>query len=416
MVFVILTLFLALNISCISCIILKNIIGKYKKYDCNKKEILGLIISYITIFNFMYLENMYFVESIVMAISVLALIKSADILIEKQNKYYIKSVILVISAVFAYQGTICFYILIGIVLSIIKNKKDIKTTVKDILKIASIVLIAIGTNLLVTKTIGNILGTSQGRIGSIKNIINNISVIIKNLNYIITECCGLFPKYLYILFTAVITIFASIRLIEKREKSKIIELLFIIIVAILASFITYLMSTTSFNTGRLRISLGATIGVIYMYLYCRTDIFEEKKLETKLLIILLAIYTIFNTYNYMSIMYEHKQVNKLEKQEALEIGQYIEKQGNINQIYAIIVKNNSNKAHYNTKNKSVITYSALKSDWAVTGAINFYNNIKLQRITSLTDEIREKANKYLQNTNEEYFCIDNILFIKQYMY
>ena len=416
MVFVIMTLFIGLSISCLAVIILKNIIGKYKKYDNNKKEILGLIISYITIFNFMYIENMYFVESIVMAISVIALLKSADILIKKENKYYIKSLGLAIIAMFSYQGTICFFILIGIILSIIKNEQNIKNIIKDILKIASIVLISVIINLVITKIIGNILNTNQIRIGSIKNIKNNIIYILKNFKQVIIECCGLFPKYLYIIFTISIAIFATIRLNEKKEKGKIIELLFIIIVSILASFVTYLMSTTSFYTGRLRFSLGATIGVIYIFLYCRTNIFEESKIETKILLIILAIYTIFNIYNYMSIMYEHTQVNNLEKQEALEIGKYIKKHGNINQIYTIIVRNESNKTYYNTKNKSVITYSALKSDWAVTGAINFYNNIKLERITTITEDVREKVIKYLENSEEEYFCIDNILFIKQYMY
>lgn len=415
--FVIITLFIALNISCLSVIILKEIIGNYKKYDSNKKEILGLIISYITIFNFMYLENMYFVESIVMAISVISLLKSADILIKKEDKYYIKSLLLAIIAVFSYQGTICFFILIGIVLSIIKNKKDIKNIVKDILKIASIVLISIIINLIITKAIGNLLGTSQTRIGSIKNIKDNIIYILENLKNIIIQCCGLFPKYLYIIFTVLITILAIIRLTVKKEKVKIIELVFIIIVSILASFVTYLMSITSFYTGRLRFSLGATIGVIYIFLYCTTDIFEEKNIESKILLVILAIYTTFNIYNYMSIMYEHKQVNKIEKQEALEIGKYIQNYGNITEVYAIRVKGMPDKTYYNTKNKSVITYSALKSDWAVTGAINFYNNIKLERITSLTDEIRNKAIKHIEsNEEEEYFCIDNILFIKQYMY
>lgn len=417
MAFVIITLFIALNISCLSVIILKNIIGNYKKYDNNKKEILGLIISYITIFNFMYLENMYFVESIVMAISVLALLKSADILIKKENKYYIKSLLLALIAVFSYQGTICFFILIGIVLSIIKNKQEIKNIIKDILKIASIVIISITINLIITKIIGNLLGTNQIRIGSIKNIKNNIIYILANFKNIITKCCGLFPKYLYIIFIMLITISAIIRLIIKKEKIKIIELIIIITVSILASFVTYLMSTTSFYTGRLRFSLGATIGVIYIFLYCITDIFDEKHIELKILLVILAIYTIFNIYNYISIMYEHKQVNKLEKQEALEIGEYIKNYENITNIYAIIVTGMSDKTYYNTNNKSVITYSALKSDWAVTGAINFYNNIKLERTTFLTDEIRNKAIKYIErNEEKEYFCIDNILFIKQYMY
>lgn len=421
MAFVIITLFIGLAISCLSVIILKNIIGNYKNYDNIKQEILGIIISYITIFNFMYLENMYFVESIVMSISILLLLKSADILIQKENKYYIKSLLLAIIAVFSYQGTICFYILIGTVFTILKNKDDLKNIIKDILKIASIVLISVLINLIVTKVIGNLLGTTQTRIGSIKNIGNNIVFIFTHMGKILTECCGLFPRYIYIIFTVVTVIISSIRLLEQKEKNKIAELILIVIIAILSSFVTYLMSTTSFYTGRLKFSLGATIGIIYIYLYARTNILEENKIEKKALLAMLAIYTILNYYNYMNIMYEHKQVNKLEKQEAIEIGKYIEEYQNTNnekvdKICEIIITDKGEKTYYNTKNKSVITYSALKCNWAVTGALNFYNNIKLEKLENITSEMREKAIKHTRENEDEYFCIDNVLYIKQYMF
>lgn len=421
MAYVIITLLLGLVISCIAVIVLKNIIGKYKKYDNIKKEIFGLIISYITIFNFMYLENMYFVEAVVMAISILLLLKSADILVTKEKRYYIKALILAILAVYSYQGTICFYILIGIVLSIIKNQKNFKNIVIDIMKLASIVLISIVMNLISTKTIGLLLGTNQIRIGSIKNIGKNIIYILVNMDKIVTGSCGLFPNYLYMIFTILVIIASGIKLYKQKETTKITEIIFIALVALLASFVTYIMSTTSFYTGRLRFSIGATIGVMYIYLYCRTNLFEEKTIEQNILLTILAIYTIFNVYNYMSTMYEHKEVNKLEKEEALEIGKYIETYENknnikINQICEIIVEGASSKTFYNTKNKSVITYSAIKSNWASVGAINFYNNIKLNKKNEVTNEIKKKVLEHIENSEDEYFCIDNTLFIKQYMF
>ena len=90
--------------------VLNKIIKKYKEPKNIFQEIIVIIISYITVFNFMYLENMYFVECIVMAASVLLFIISADILVEKNNKYFIKSTILTILGIMFYQGTIGIFL------------------------------------------------------------------------------------------------------------------------------------------------------------------------------------------------------------------------------------------------------------------------------------------------------------------
>ena len=74
----------------------------------------------------MYLDNMYFVENIIMAISVLLFIKSADILVEKNNKYLLKSGVLTILGVLAYQGTIGLFFTYVVLFSILKNDKNIK--------------------------------------------------------------------------------------------------------------------------------------------------------------------------------------------------------------------------------------------------------------------------------------------------
>lgn len=106
--FVIGTLFMALFISCISVIVLKNIILKYKNTENKYLRVIVLVIAYFTIFNFMYLENLYFVESIVMAISLLLHIFAADILVSRNKHYIVKTTLLTILAIFMYQGIVRF--------------------------------------------------------------------------------------------------------------------------------------------------------------------------------------------------------------------------------------------------------------------------------------------------------------------
>ena len=73
-IFVIGTLIVAIIISAVAVLKLKNILIKDINNIILKKEILFTILSFFTIFNFMYIEDMYFVESIVMAISLLLFI------------------------------------------------------------------------------------------------------------------------------------------------------------------------------------------------------------------------------------------------------------------------------------------------------------------------------------------------------
>ncbi len=138
------------------------------------------------------------------------------------------------------------------------------------------------------------------------------------------------------------------------------------VVSIASSFITFILSLTSFYTGRLRFSIGATIGLLLIYLYCKTDIFEERSILTYLLIFILIFYSMFGIYNYINVMYQHKQVNALEMQEVQEIDKYIreyEKENNVEVKYIvdIVFKGYLDYAFYDEiENRSVLTYSRSK--------------------------------------------------------
>ena len=58
-------------ISCISTIIIKNIILNLKSTNSIKNEKIVLLLSYLVIFNFMYIEAIYFLEIIIISLSIL---------------------------------------------------------------------------------------------------------------------------------------------------------------------------------------------------------------------------------------------------------------------------------------------------------------------------------------------------------
>ena len=84
---------MAIFISCLNVFIIKNTVIKFMNIN-GKKEWMILIISYVIIFNFTYLENMQFAECMVMAISVLMNTLVAKIIVEKNKNYITKSMVI----------------------------------------------------------------------------------------------------------------------------------------------------------------------------------------------------------------------------------------------------------------------------------------------------------------------------------
>lgn len=274
--YVFITLIVALLISNITVFVLSKIIKKYKKTNNIFQDVIVIIISYITIFNFMYLENMYFVESIVMAISVLLFLISAYLLVEKSKNYIINSMIFTIIGIICYQGTIGIIFAFSILFSILKNKNDIKKILIDLIKCGIIALISVLLNIITVKIIGDILKIQQTRLGHPSKILENIGIIILTLPKILQETCNLFPKNMLLMFLVLLTIIVVIYDIKNKKNYIIDKYLAIVMITIASSCVTYILTLTSFYTGRLRNSLGALIGIIFIFLYTETTIFEKK--------------------------------------------------------------------------------------------------------------------------------------------
>lgn len=420
------TLFLALIISCISVHKLKTIIEKYKKPKNILQEIILISISYITIFNFMYLEDMYFVESVVMATSVLLYLTAADIIVTKNKNYIIKSLILTILGILCYQGTIGILFAFVILFTILKNKNDIKQILIDLIKSGTIALVAVLLNIVTVKIVGNLMGMEQTRLGKLSNLLRNIITIIITLPNILQETCNLFPRNALLVFLGILTVIVILYvMINKKYKEHIVIKYFsIALITILGSCVTYILTLTSFYTGRLRNALGAVVGILFLFIFSETDIFEqiEKKNKNKILEIMIIItllsYTIIMVLNSESIMLQHKRVNQLEKIEVNKIEQYIEEYENdtgikVTKIAKIVEEEKLDKAYFeNTKNKTSFTHNAIRTSWAADGVINFYTKRNLQTI----DKISKQKHLEIKDTELGYLCIDDTLYVMTYMY
>lgn len=428
-VYVVSTLLGALVISCICVIKLKNIIINCSHSENNKtKEIFVTIASFFTIFNFMYIEDMYFVEAIVMALSLLLFIYSANIIVNNKNlKNRVIALILAIIGITAYQGTAGFLIILTFIISLIKNKvelkgkKDkIKTNIKqiilDTIMAGIIAIIAIAINMILVKVVGNITGQVQTRVGSIFAIFENLKYIINNFNIILKENIGLFPANLLYIFIGTALILALIYDLKTKSVNFLtIKLICIIIISIVCGFLVSLGTLSSFYTGRLHYCIGSMLGFVLICLIIE----NEDEIFRRIIELILIIYSIISIYNCIIVTYEHKLVNEYEKQFAKEIEEYIEKYETENKIQVkniaiYTVTGQDYKTYFKDINrKSVVTYNALRCNWSADGVINFYTNRKLNTVNLNKELLKE----YLKTEkNNGYGIINNTLVIECYMY
>ena len=347
------TLLIALCISDLIVIKLNIIIKRYKQPKNIVQEVLLTSICFITIFNFTYLENMFFVESIVMATSIFLYMIAADSLVQKSEKHFIISIIMITLGVLCYQGTIGMFITFLILFTVLKNKNNLKQIIRDLLKGATICCIAVLLNIVFIKFIGKIFNEVSYRSGNISDIFYNIKVIIKTMLYILQNTCNLFPKNLLLLLLLSLTVIVLIYQLKNNNKENKIwyKYLTIVFITIAGSNITFLITLSSFFTGRVRNALGALIGIIFILLYVETTLLEKKGILKSLTYSIIILYIIVTITNYEKIMVQLKQINKLEKQEVEEIDKYIKQYEKDNEI---VITNLVKVMYLNSPNKHTL--------------------------------------------------------------
>ncbi len=411
---------IAIIINAISVLKLKSIISKYKPAKNLYIETIIYIIAYCIIFNFIEVELLYYIESAAMNMSILLIIFATDIFIKKEKYYYLKSIFLCILSVICYQATIPLFIALIITFSIIKNKNNYKEVFKDILKAISIILLAILVNVLIVKITTSILNTTQSRISfNIKKMWENFKYITNNIFWIFINQCNIYIDGMFLSLIILLCILALYESVRQKE-NHILNVLLIVFITVLTNFAMHIPSLSAYYAGRTKYAVGAIIGLIFMYMYINTKIWDKENFRSNFIMIMLITYLCSNIISATTLIDYHKQVNELEKIETLKIKEYIEeyeKNNNIEikNIGLIVICNEEEKGYFEeVKNKSVITQNAVKTKWSSNGAINFYTGRKFQKI----DLNIEESLKYLQyfNENDYYICVGDTIYVKVYNY
>lgn len=408
----ILSLVGGLIISTIMIIKLKNICLREKE-KWNFIELFILTIaSYYTIFNVMYLENLYFAETIIMALSVYFYMLAAKSCLEGNT---IKFVILACLGVFCYQGTISAFFAFLILFELLNNK-NFWEIVKDMFWACFPIVIAILMNMIQIKLTCYILQIEQQRLQF--DIINNFIVGLKQVINIFMNTI----YYGYYLYT--IALLSLLVLIFKDKESKndinFLNVIIIVVICLGAAIIPTLSGTSALFSTRIRFSVGACIGIIYLFLVTKTNIFSSNKIISACFTAILVIYGILNTRSYIYNIRISKEIDIRDIQEARNIVNYIEQQEaenneEVKYVAIYLDYENSYKGIYQDlfTDYSVMNWSAVRTRWSSKEIIEYCGNRKLEK-KYMTEE--EKT-IYLEQVDKDknYLIIGDTLYITCYI-
>lgn len=395
---------------------LRKLILQNKETKSIFSEILVILISFCTIFNFMYIENLYFAETAIMSLAVYLSIIGAQKLIIRDTKNILKSLIYLIIATFCYNGIISVFIATVAFLLILKKEVDIKNNVTTIINGIIFCIIAVALNLIQIKIVCSFLQLTQNRINGIESMAFNITYIILYWWRVLIETAGLFPKFLFITF---IVSFFCICFFSRKKTNKLLitQMYLFSLFSIISSFAIYLFTLSSFGSGRLHTNIGMLLGYLFTVVYVKTNIFEVKNICKYCMSVLLFMYLIINIFNIRIITQNHKDINEIEKMAAYEIGNYIENYEKVNNIkvkYIAMryVAEKKEKGFY--KRQTTVNCIGIYDEPSFDGIINFYTDNNLQRI-SLTDNINNEFIKLSEQNNKTFQCIGNVLVCEVYI-
>lgn len=411
--FIQLTVILAILITGIVVVIFYNIICKYFTNLNKLEKVILILLSYVTHFNFMYVENLYFIESIVMALALLCYVISANLLVNKNKK--IMSFIFSLIAIFCYNGMICYYLTVVTAFLLLKNRKnmDYKKVLKNIFIAGMITLLTLVINLIQVKLVINFLQIPNTRLETAGNVLKNIWIIFKestvfNLKY--TQ--NVFPKYLYMLIVSIILLVSIILDKNYKKQSIFFDMLLLLFISIFSTYLIDIVKIMAFNAARLRMSIGMSVGLLLIYIL---SFIKNDKLNKKIcnfVIVFSILYFIIIEINTIYMINKCKMVNNLEKQEVLNLGKSIEQyeqSNNVNVYKITYVKSYKINSNYYL-NGCFATSRSLGCKWSYSGVINFYLNRNFKEIETNEEIFNYYYNmKHLINENEGIICYNDIL-------
>ena len=415
---------IAILVSCLSVMILVNTVKKWKTPKNLWNEIVLIFASYYTIFHFLYIENLHFVECGSMVLSILLFILAARQIVEKNRFWALKAFVQLCIGMMCYQGTISMFVLALLLFSICKGI-SIKQMVKNFLQGILLTLGGVLVNHLAIKVVEQIYELKQTRGINFSILENNIIFIWNNIINALKYTGHLIPENSYLIVLCSTEVLMILKIWQQnREKQDtknaniILEQFAIICIGIGAGFIVSVINLPGFWAGRSRFSIGALIGFLWIHLWMKTNFSYKKEWLNIVLVIYLFLYGLMSSMHYVTAIIDHQKLNELDKETVITIQEYVTKyeektETKVDKIAVIVKRNKTLRAFYPNLRSygNVMMSRGIKTQWAISGCYYYYTDKKLEEYIPNAEEQQE----YLKQ-NKEYLCIGDTLYITAYMY
>lgn len=372
-------------------ILYRYIIKMMKKENNILDELMIIGISFLIIFNFCTFELTIFLESGMMALSVLLSVISAGLF---SSGKYIRSFIILILASFGYQSSIGLFVLIALVFIAYKDRDNLKNIFKKAIWIFIFWGIIMLLNLLISKGFA-IFFEVPPRQTTMPNFSEIINTIVKYVKFVLIDNVDVGFKYWYLSIIILISILFIILFTKNKKYFNIFEYIILIVVSILIPIAPVLTMPVSsqYMVPRMCITFGSILGILLLYLFIIMKP-NNVKLVQKIMVTLVIVLFTINSIYFIRGSSENIATGYLDKNVAgailNQINKY-EKESGIKIKNIGIMFDSEGTTYYNAQPPmGSATVRSMITDWAAIPALEYYGQVKYNRVYEIPEEIKKE--------------------------
>lgn len=340
-------LFIAIIISCACVVEIYKTVNHYKLLTKKLNKVLIFLVSYLYIFNFYYVNCMEFVECIIMALSIYMYIKAVQYIII-ENKYII-GILFTIIGMFAYQGTIPLFVSTSILISILENKQINKKCIKQLCICAISLIIAVVLN----EIFINLYNSGGNSRANGENALEYLILNLNNFYITIIYSLKMFPAYLWLILVLLIMLVIMFYCKKIKKIDVLIYMIFIIIFTCCSQILLFVLENSNiYYQGRTFLAIGSLISSLIIYVYIRTNVFEQENMYRNILFVTIIFYFLVTATETVYLQKSYKEAEKYDYLFSKKIERIVEKEkenGNEVTKMCLYYKESSNDKKLNLK-------------------------------------------------------------------
>lgn len=309
--YMIISFIISIAILTFSVVIMYKMFEQRAKDLTSIKKIALILISYITIFSYLTIEHIFFLEACIMALGILTSVVASKIIVDGEKQKWLKASLMLFIGVFCYQGSISILPIILLTYYAIVEPVKFKEYIKIIIKSAILYGGMMLASLIYVKVF---FGGSRIQMGT--NLIE-FKELVNALNQLVINSLGILPSFVHIGITIFTIIFILCFNKDKMKENLYIAIKYILIIiaAISICIMPVIVGSGLSLEPRMCMSYGSTIGVSLLFIYWITTNYKEenKILNWILYSIILSIF-ILTVILYNTITIQHIKVNRFDKE------------------------------------------------------------------------------------------------------